>query len=168
MKRADGVTGNVRSKEEAYFRDRRFHLAVLAGPVLCGVWWAIQPGKFLTSEQIVSFWFVKVTLLWPLAEEIVFRGLIQGWLSRKLAGADWPGKPESPKLTGITPANVLTSLLFALAHLFQHSLAHSALVFFPSLVFGYFRDRNGSLCPPVVLHCVYNASAFLAGLSALG
>lgn len=167
MKRAEGVTGSVRSTEEPFYVDRRFYLAVLAGPVVCGVWWTIRPGKFLTSERIFSFWFLEMALLWPLAEEIVFRGLIQGWLSGKLAGTARSGSSARPRGIGITSANALTSLLFALAHVFQHSLMHGALVFFPSLVFGYFRDRDENLCPPVVLHCVYNASWFVAGLSAL-
>ena len=167
MKRADGVTGSVRSAEEPFYVDRRFYLALLAGPMVCGVWWAIRPGKILTGQQVVSLWFLRVALLWPLAEEIVFRGLIQGWLSRKLTGAARPGGSARPRGIGITSANALTSLLFALAHLFQHSPMHGALVFVPSLVFGYFRDRNENLCPPVILHCVYNASWFVAGLSAL-
>jgi len=30
-------------------------------------------------------------------------------------------------------------------------------VFFPSLVFGYFKDRTGRLTAPILLHIFYNA-----------
>jgi membrane protease YdiL (CAAX protease family) len=34
-------------------------------------------------------------------------------------------------------------------------------VFAPSLVFGYFRERYGSIAPGAVLHVFYNAGYFL-------
>jgi membrane protease YdiL (CAAX protease family) len=80
-------------------------------------------------------------------EEIVFRGLLQelvrDLLSRAMYGP-------------LTVANLLTSLCFTGAHFF-HPPLEAALVFFPSLVFGFFKERTDSLVAPVLLHAFYNA-----------
>lgn len=90
-----------------------------------------------------------VVLVYPILEELAFRGAIQSWLL------------EKPKLTRflvwrVSVANVVTSLLFALAHLYNQPPVWAAAVFFPSLVFGYFRERCDGLAVPVVLHIWYN------------
>jgi len=88
-------------------------------------------------------------LLYPLLEEIVFRGLLQETLLRFT--------PMQRKTAGITLANVATSILFAGAHTLSHPPLMAALVFLPSLLFGYFRDRyDGWLLPSILLHCYYN------------
>jgi len=57
------------------------------------------------------------------------------------------------QFAGITLANILTSILFSLAHLLTHPVGMAALVLLPSLAFGYFRNRyNGWLLPSILLH----------------
>jgi membrane protease YdiL (CAAX protease family) len=46
-------------------------------------------------------------------------------------------------------------------HLATHDPALAAAIFVPSLVFGYFRDRYGSIAPGAALHVVYSAGWFL-------
>ena len=82
----------------------------------------------------------------PVLEEIVFRGLLQEWLSKRFA----------QRLGCLSLANVLTSLAFAALHLFHQSLLWSALIFFPSLVFGFSKERYQTLWAPIVLHAWYN------------
>lgn len=92
--------------------------------------------------------FGGVVLLWPVMEEVVFRGLLQP----VLAGLPW----GRWRWSGVTGGNVAASLLFAAAHLFSHPPLWAALVLFPSLLFGYFRDRHDSLLSPICLHVGYN------------
>lgn len=93
-----------------------------------------------------------LVLVYPVLEELVFRGLVQGWLLARL-----PGRSVGP----VSAANLVTSGLFAAMHLFfRHPLwAAGALV--PSLVFGHFRERHRTVITPIALHCWYNAGYFL-------
>jgi len=92
--------------------------------------------------------FLLPVLLYPVIEEIVFRGLIQELVHDYI----------SPRFFGpISVANLLTSVLFAGLHLLSQPLLWGMLVFFPSLVFGFFKDRHRSLYAPIMLHVFYNA-----------
>lgn len=75
----------------------------------------------------------------------MFRGLIQGWLRGRMRAA---------------AAILVTSVLFSALHFFSQAAVWAAAVFVPSLVFGHFRERHGSLAAPIVLHCWYNAGYF--------
>ncbi len=88
-------------------------------------------------------------LLQPLVEEWVFRGQLQPWLRRHLQAGASAGL--------ISPSNLATSALFSCAHLLTHSVAWSAAVMLPSLVFGWFRERHGHIGPGLALHAIYNA-----------
>jgi membrane protease YdiL (CAAX protease family) len=85
---------------------------------------------------------------------MLFRGIIQGYFLQQ---------PMARQRTwiGLSTSNLLTSLLFACAHLASHSISWSLLVFVPSLCFGFVRDRFGSVYPSFVLHAFYNAGYFL-------
>lgn len=116
---------------------------------VCGV-----AGKPSTNLLVDLLW---VALIYPLLEEVVFRGGLQpglfarGCLHRSIAG--------------ISAANIITSVLFAALHLFNQPALWAALIFFPSLVFGWARDRYGNITASIVLHMFYNAgfvSIFLA------
>lgn len=135
-------------------RDPQFAGAALAAPA---VWVALYA---LAQPTLDPAWpladplrFASLAVAWPLLEELVFRGALQPWLGRTGWGAreNW----------GIATANVVTSLAFAGAHLAAHAPALAAATFFPSLVFGYFRDRYRSIAPGAVLHIFYNAGWFL-------
>jgi len=84
-------------------------------------------------------------------EEIVFRGLLQD-----LFGRIFPGSFP----VGLTPANLSTSLVFSLVHLLNHPPLWAISVFLPSLVFGWAKDRYGSLLPCIMLHFTYNLLFF--------
>ncbi len=92
-------------------------------------------------------------LVYPLLEELVFRGALQGWLGGFAAGRR--------SIAGVSGANLLTSLLFAAAHLLYHPPFWAAAVLAPSLVFGWFRDRYQSVVPGILLHILYNSGYFL-------
>ena len=92
--------------------------------------------------------FLLPVLVYPVLEEIVFRGLIQELVHEYLSKAS---------LGPVSVANLLTSFLFTGVHFFYHPPLWAALVFFPSLVFGFFKDRTGGLMGPILLHIFYNA-----------
>jgi membrane protease YdiL (CAAX protease family) len=60
----------------------------------------------------------------------------------------------------LTAANVLTSLVFVAAHFFYSHWIWALLVFFPSLVFGYLKERHQSLVSPIIMHAFYNGGYF--------
>jgi hypothetical protein len=95
---------------------------------------------------------VSFLILSGLAEEVVFRLLVQGELSRLTRRAY--------DLPGISRANIATSGLFAAMHLVHHPPLWAVSVFFPSLIFGWAMDRYGSVLPPVVIHVCYNILYF--------
>ena len=97
--------------------------------------------------------FLLSVVLYPILEEIVFRGVVQDFLSRKSA--------LTQNFIGLSLANAATSILFALSHLLNQEPLWALLTFFPSLVFGYFKDRHQSLFPCILLHIFYNLGFFV-------
>lgn len=94
-----------------------------------------------------------IIVVYPILEEIVFRGALQGFLRER--------KIMLRAICGVTLANVLTSIVFTSLHFLNHSPLWAALVFVPSLVFGWARDRFDNLLPPTLLHIFYNAGFML-------
>lgn len=131
------------------WRDRQFIAALLAGPIFWTLWWWIDSPRFDPTWPLhTPFRFLLPALIYPLLEELAFRGLLQEWLYRK----PWGQVRFGP----ISAANWLTTALFVLAHLVHQPPAWAAAVVFPSLVFGYFRDRYQSIRPAIALHVFYN------------
>jgi membrane protease YdiL (CAAX protease family) len=87
-------------------------------------------------------------VLYPVIEEVTFRGILQPWLLTHLHRAFLGG--------AITLANLLTSFVFAAIHLVHHTPLQAAAVFVPSLVFGWVREHTGSVVPAILMHSYYN------------
>lgn len=127
--------------------DRHFQVALLLGPLvwlLLRTW--VSPAGRVTTLQTAAM----VVLIYPILEELAFRGFLQSWLVEKAFFA-------RHCFAGISIANLLVSVVFAAAHLFNQPPLWAASVFVPSLVFGYFRDRYNLVWPCIILHCWYNA-----------
>ena len=98
--------------------------------------------------------FLTSVILYPIIEEFAFRGFVQSWLlEKKFLKASFFKVGFLKALSG---ANVITSMLFAAMHLFNQPPVWAALVFAPSLVFGYLRERYNAVIPSVVIHSWYN------------
>ena len=137
----------------AFWRDAQFYLALLAGLIVLVVIYLFIP---ITSNVLrTGQWGLLLSLLlWqPFGEELLFRGIIQGQLSQ----LSW-GQRSWFK---ISTANLLTSLAFVSLHLVYHPTLWAAAIFFPSLVFGYFRERHQSLYSAFALHSLYNLGYLL-------
>lgn len=131
--------------------DLQFAIAFLAAPFLLFAYQFIYFGQI--SFHLISFKRLLMSVIVsPLIEEIIFRGFIQEWLYSHR----WAKKA----VFSISPANLITSFIFTAFHFFAHPPLMAALVFIPSLVFGYFRDRHGGITSPVILHCFYNLFYF--------
>ncbi|NNJ93364.1 MAG: JDVT-CTERM system CAAX-type protease [Halobacteria archaeon] len=128
--------------------DPLFLAAILAAPL---VWLLLY---FILRPELDWSWplyhsarFLWPVLFFPVVEEILFRGLLQEFV-RDYFSKDMLGP--------ISVANLATSLVFTGLHFFYQPALWAALVFIPSLVFGFFKDRTGRLTAPIILHMFYN------------
>ncbi|MCW5737241.1 MAG: CPBP family intramembrane metalloprotease [Enhydrobacter sp.] len=99
---------------------------------------------FVPNRLVLSLLLLAV--LAPLVEELVFRGLIYGWVAGR-----WGG------MAGL----IVSSLAFAAAHF---EPAHVVLVLPLGLLFGWMRWRTDSLLPSLVAHILNNGFAVLAAV----
>lgn len=87
-----------------------------------------------------------LAVLAPVVEELVFRGLLYGWIAGRWNSlAAW----------------LISSLLFAAAH---WEPAHVILVLPLGLLFGWLRRRTDSLLPSLIAHILNNGFALLAAV----
>lgn len=112
---------------------------------------ALQPQALATllMEEPHGFWWAAalfyVVSAVPILEELVFRGFVQAPFVRHWGR--WPGV-------------IMSSMLFALAHL---SDVQAVLpLFVLAMALGWLRERTGSLAAPIALHVANNAAAMLA------
>lgn len=139
----------MQASHPAFWRDPFYLAALAAGLVFWGCLFLISmpridPGWPLRDPAR----FLYPALIWPVVEEILFRGLLQGELRRHLGNAG---------IGPLTHANLVTSLVFSALHFIHHPPGWAAAVFLPSLLFGLARERSGTLLAPIVLHAFYNS-----------
>jgi len=135
-----------------FWRDTLFYAAIGAALVYwLGLYVVTRPQTALDWPLDAPLLFLYPALLYPVAEELVFRGLVQDLAHRHV-------KPW--RLGPLTHANILTSVLFTALHFINHPPLWAAAVFVPSLLFGFFKDRSGTLGAPIFLHVFYNSGYF--------
>ena len=136
------------------FLHLQYGVAFLAAPIFCLIYIEIFQHRtediFWLLSDIRSLFFL--ILLYPVIEELVFRGMIQEYIGQKTE--------QYGHFLGISIANLLTSILFVLMHLVHHTPVWAILVLFPSLVFGYFKEKYAKITPSIVLHIFYNLCYF--------
>ncbi len=121
-----------------------------------------HPLQELASKQptvgVLLLATVVAVLVAPLAEELLFRVILQGWLEKK--------QIESRKRRGIEPAEpagfapiVAVSLVFGMMH-YGHGPDPVAL-FVLSLFLGYAYQRTHRLFAPLAIHMGVNSLAML-------
>lgn len=96
--------------------------------------------KFLANQ------FVMVAL----PEELFFRGYMQSTLNKVF--------PNKWKLFGANLgwAWIITALIFAVAHSFIVLRWWHFAIFFPALLFGYLREKTGTITAPILFHATSN------------
>jgi membrane protease YdiL (CAAX protease family) len=132
----------------------QFSAALLAAPLLCVLY-------IIIFEHEVSnvFWLFSnperlffLILLYPVVEELFFRGVIQESINKKTK--------KYANLLYFSVANSITSILFMCMHFVHHEPFWAALTLFPSLIFGHFKEQFGHIMPSIILHIFYNFCYF--------
>jgi membrane protease YdiL (CAAX protease family) len=99
----------------------------------------LLPGRLGISLLLLA-------VLAPIVEELVFRGLLYGWVAGRWGSlAGW----------------IVSSLAFAAAHV---EPAHVIMVLPLGILFGWLRRRTDSLLPSLVAHIVNNGFALIAAV----
>lgn len=131
------------------WKDPLFYAALMAGLLFWLVLYLLQQPVIQWDWPLLQPWqFLVPVVFYPLVEEVVFRGLLQELVHEYIS---------HHSLGLISVANLVTSVVFTAMHFIYHAPLWAALVFFPSLVFGFFKDRTGRLTAPILLHIFYNA-----------
>ncbi len=109
---------------------------------LAGFSLRLPPGFFMLA--------ITQVLVVALPEEIFFRGYLMSRLEER-----WPSRR---RLWGapVGWSLLVCSLLFGLGHFLVDFQPGRLAVFFPALVFGWMRQRTGSLAPATVFHALCN------------
>ncbi len=134
-------------------RDRVFLAALAIGCCTPLVMWVLDAAGVTFAASTLPPW--QLIILYPVLEELAFRGFVQTALLRSdTLARSW---------LGLTGANAVTAVLFGAAHAWYQPLWFAALVVIPGLVFGLVRDRTGQVWSAIVLHICFNL-AFWIGL----
>lgn len=144
-----GIVGRPR-----FHRDPLFWVAAAGGMLVAlGIWLWI-PTQAPPAGSPITWLVLSTVIVYPLVEELLFRGALQGWL----LSLSWGAYGRA----GITLANLVTTAAFTAVHFLHHPPLWASSVAVPSLVFGFFRDRAGSVYPSIALHMLYNLFYLLA------
>jgi uncharacterized protein len=100
-----------------------------------------------TSSTLLPLLWIAVALAAPLWEEIVFRGFA------------FPGLRNSR--FGLMAAILVPNFLWASLHILQYDAFDMAYVFLLGVLFGFARERTGSVMMPVILHVLTNGLAMV-------
>jgi membrane protease YdiL (CAAX protease family) len=139
----------MQPRQPRYWQDTLFHASIAAGIAYwVALFLIVRPQPEFDWPLRAPLAFLYPALLYPVVE---FRGLLQDLAHRHLKA--WHIGP-------LTHANLLTSLVFTALHFIAHPPLWAAAVFLPSLLFGFFKDRSGTLAAPILLHVFYNSGYF--------
>lgn len=102
----------------------------------------------ISVYSIILFLFAS-----PIAEEFIFRGLVQNKINNFL---------KSSFFLHISYGSLISSLIFTFIHLLLNDFALIyMLVFLPSLFLGYLYDKYKTLLLPVLFHSFFNINVFI-------
>ena len=125
----------------------------MASPIWLIIFFSASAGLQLPEMgSEISSW-LWVVLVFPVVEELAFRGFLMGLLRRLL---------PLGRFSFITLNNFVTSVLFSVAHFFTRSLALGLLVFIPSLWLGLIREKTSSIALCIAIHVTWNLGFFSA------
>ena len=106
--------------------------------------------------ELVNEVFGQLVII-ALPEEAFYRGYLQSRLDEAL-----PGRVRVLGAS-VGPALVLTSVVFALGHMATIREPARLAVFFPSLVFGWLRNRTGGIGAGIAFHASCNVFSEILG-----
>ena len=97
---------------------------------------------------------LTTTIIAPIYEELIFRGMIFGVYSNHEINQQSFLGLDSSHWTGV----IISSLLFAFVHALQYDLLSTVIIFFLAILFCHARIKQGILLS-VVLHIINNTLA---------
>jgi membrane protease YdiL (CAAX protease family) len=132
-----------KSLEELGYRNflRGFLWGILASAVVLPVFYFVfEKVSFSFEEALKSLpFFLGIAI----GEETFFRGFFYATFGNENLLGNW-----------LTKNNLVSSLLFGIAHALVYYDPSRFKVFFPSLVMGWLYERSGSLGAPIIFHCL--------------
>lgn len=144
--------------QHPFWQQLDFWLACLAALIF---WLALKllylDSVLIPTTSYLTFTLISLVIIFPVLEEIVFRGLIQEAIQKLLQSY----QIQPLLLWRISTANLLASVCFSLTHLSTHPFLWALATLIPSLIFGYFKDKYQSLMPSIILHILYNFGFYL-------
>jgi hypothetical protein len=112
----------------------------------------------LSASAWWVLWLVlNQVLMVALPEEVFYRGYVQPTLKQALGGSQ--GVKGWRAMAALL---VITSALFALGHVAVYWHWTRLMVFFPSLLFGWLRERTGGVLASTLFHAACNCAVELA------
>ncbi len=105
--------------------------------------------SFVQSPDLGQLLFQQIFVI-ALPEEFFFRGYLQERLKKLF--------PTERRFLGASVGAflILTSLIFALSHSLITLQWWHPLIFFPSLVFGWLKEKTGTITAPILFHAACN------------
>jgi uncharacterized protein len=154
------MVGSVRPLGRLVGQGVGLGVAAIAGSTLIVSLLVALTGSDATPDQVLTggiadtplqllLAVVAAVVIAPVAEELLFRGLLHRGLRRRLA---------------LVPATAVSSVLFAFVHIdvvLSQPLAIAGLVLV-GVVLAIAYERTGSLVVPVIIHAVHNAITIVA------
>lgn len=128
-------------------------VTVWAGQSVHGPTYRMEQHRELLLLETCPHWSLAVSIVLmavvvaPLAEELLFRGLVQSTIR------SWVGRPWA--------AVGLTSVFFAVIH---QNVEHWPALFVLGAGMGYAYERSGSLWQPILIHVLFNGTTILSSL----
>lgn len=116
----------------------------------------LEAYRFFLKGSMVLFQIFMVAL----PEEFFFRGYLQTRLKTKFSKTFRPFGLEALRVPTAVP---LTCLIFAASHSFITFQWWHFAIFFPSLVFGWLREKTGGLIAPILFHASCNVLVAILG-----
>lgn len=113
------------------------------------------------SHQTMLLAALSAVVSAPLAEELLFRGILLGGLIRKSRNI-----PASQRRRPVQIANIFTSLFFAVLH--ADAWPAPIGIFVLSLALGKLYIATGRLWPCIVAHAVFNLTGIVGMFAAVG
>ena len=128
----------------------------------CGLWllksygFGLPVRPTLPQDQPWLYWLFYQFMYIALAEEVFFRGYVQGNILRlkQPVTGKWPRRMQWMSIG-------LSAACFAVAHVFVQGQVLSVLIFLPGLVLGWLFIRTRSLLAPILFHGLANVCYLL-------
>ncbi|MBY5944427.1 JDVT-CTERM system glutamic-type intramembrane protease MrtJ [Photobacterium rosenbergii] len=147
----------IRVSLEKVLDDRTLLATICLSIVIGCVFWSLFPCNIITAEHTTTIAWFNTLLIYPVLEELAFRGTIQEALLKQ--------SHLNEVHFGVSKANLITSVLFAGFHIIYQPAFLVVLILLPSLVLGFFKERYTTILVPIGLHILFNLVFLLSKLS---